>query len=96
MSMIPPKSTSTTQSERTYRTALDASLYLKLEQESLQRGITPYRMSQAITSSYLSGGLLILEELPESIQNAIRKHQKLKDLKDLKQLNDVNAEGGSN
>jgi hypothetical protein len=66
---------SSQQPDRVYRTSLEPSYYLRLEDESLRRGLRPYRLVKIIVSSYLDGRLVYLSQLPEQIQKAIQQWQ---------------------
>ena len=78
MTIIPPKVKPNKETkERTFRTALDANLYLQLERESLERGTTPYRLAQGIITGYLTNSLVYVPELPDPIKHAITKFKNI-------------------
>ncbi len=56
-SLLPPKLSENTEKPRMFRTALPACIYAKLEKESLERGVTPYKLAGLIIEGYLSGEL---------------------------------------
>ncbi|MDO9141751.1 MAG: hypothetical protein Q7U38_15640 [Methylobacter sp.] len=72
---LPPKQTDTkVYKDRIYRTALRSDLFLKLEKESQERGLTPYKLTQIITSMYIEGGLVVPDDLntdPESSDSEV-------------------------
>jgi len=43
---------------RLYKTQLPPELYMKLELEALKRGITPFKLTEAIVSAWISGFLI--------------------------------------
>lgn len=61
MNDLPPKGTAKPGDERQFRTALSPSNYLRLEEESLSRGLTPYRLTQIVLTMYLDGRLTITD-----------------------------------
>jgi len=60
--------------ERQFKTALKASDYLLLETESLERGMKPYSLAKSILTLYLAKKLVLLQDLPESVQIQIAEH----------------------
>lgn len=60
-SSLPAKSP-TNKVDRGYRTSLPALEFLKLEKESLERGITPFKLTAIIMKMYINGELVLVEE----------------------------------
>lgn len=60
--------------ERTYRTALSASNFMKLEKEATARGVKPFGLVKSIVTLYLHRQLISVRELPEEIQLSINQH----------------------
>ena len=63
------------QGQREFRTALDAPLYIQFDNEAMSRGLRPYTLAKILLTSYLSGGLVYVGELPPSIQAAIQRYR---------------------
>jgi len=75
--LLPPRSDHPEQSmkaERLYRTALSAKNYLRLETESIERGIKPFKLTQSVMTLYLNKQLIYVKELPEIIQAEIKQY----------------------
>ncbi|NOR71638.1 MAG: hypothetical protein GQ532_18450 [Methylomarinum sp.] len=75
--ILPPRTTDPEEnmkSERIYRTGLSSKNYLRLETESIERGIKPFKLTQSIMTLYLNKQLVYVNELPEPIKNAIEKY----------------------
>lgn len=62
MESLPPRSAENVGKERQYRTSLKPAEYLLLEQEALERGLTPYKLTQHVMSLYVNGQLTEKEE----------------------------------
>lgn len=65
--------------ERLYRTALSSKAYLDLELECAQRTtvdrkMTPFKLTQTVMTLYVQRKLVYLKDLPEPLQQAITKH----------------------
>jgi len=45
---------------RQYKTQLPPDLYMKLELEALKRGITPFKLTEALVTAWISGFLISL------------------------------------
>lgn len=75
-SILPPRVELKEQmkAERQYRTALSARNYLKLEVEATERGIKPYKLTQAIMTLYMNRKVVFIKDLPEFIQEAITQY----------------------
>ena len=79
--ILPPRTTDPEEnmkSERIYRTGLSSKNYLRLETESIERGIKPFKLTQSIMTLYLNKQLVYVNELPEPIKNAIEKFYSVK------------------
>lgn len=75
---LPPRSADALQhGERVYRTALPSHRFIELEQESLARGITPYVLVKILMIAYLDGRLVYVKELPDNLQEAIKRFQEV-------------------
>jgi hypothetical protein len=57
--------------ERIFRTALAPRDYLRLEIESMDRGLKPYGMTKIIMTLYLHKQLVNVRELPSELQQQI-------------------------
>jgi hypothetical protein len=64
--------------ERLYRTALNSKDYLRLEIESMDRGLKPFGLTKSVMTLYLHKQLVYLKELPIEIQEQINVHFKTK------------------
>lgn len=75
---LPPRNSENANKEtmRIYRTELSNKDYLKLELESMQRGLKPYGLTKAVMTLYLRKQLIYLNELPADIQRLIKEHFK--------------------
>lgn len=62
--------------ERLYRTALSSRDYLRLEVESMERGIKPFGLTKTIMTMYVNKKLIYVADLPESLQQQINEHFK--------------------
>lgn len=62
--------------ERVFRTGLSVRLYLLLEKESIQRSTKPYNLARSVLTLYLMRKLVLVHELPQSIQDQIAVHFK--------------------
>jgi len=79
--ILPPRTTQPEEnmkSERVYRTGLSSRNYLRLETESIERGIKPFKLTQSIMTLYLNKQLVYVNELPQQIQEAIKKYNSIK------------------
>jgi hypothetical protein len=64
--------------ERQYRTALAQRDYLRLEIESMDRGLKPYGLTKIVMTLYLHKQLVHVRELPQEIQIQIVEHYRNK------------------
>lgn len=62
--------------ERLFRTALASKDYLRLEIESMDRGLKPYSLTKSIMTLYLHKQLIYLKDLPVDLQAQINAHYK--------------------
>jgi len=62
--------------ERLYRTALSSRDYLRLEVESMERGLKPFGLTKTIMTLYLNKKLVYVNDLPVDIQSLITQHFK--------------------
>lgn len=89
---LPPRTSQQTSSvgrdnERIFRTALPSREYLRLEIESMERGLKPFGLTKAVMTLYLNKHLINVRELPGDLQAAIKEH--LKQVKKPPQNNDI-------
>ncbi len=69
-----PSSVETQDSDRLYRTALPSRDYLRLEVESMERGLKPFGLTKSIMTLYVNKQLIYLPDLPNEIQELINEH----------------------
>lgn len=60
-------------SPREFRTALPANLYLQLEEQSMRRGLKPFKFVGIVMSMFLRGDLVDISKLNENQQLQIRQ-----------------------
>jgi hypothetical protein len=77
--VIPPSGVSAVDNddrnnERQFRTALAPRDYLRLEIESMDRGLKPYGLTKIVMTLYLHKQLVHVRELPQEIQVQIVEH----------------------
>lgn len=72
--------------DRRFYTALSGSDYLKLEHQSMARGLKPYGFVKIILQLFLNGEMVALSELPEDVAQKIRAYIKTKQEKQRGQL----------
>jgi hypothetical protein len=68
---LPPRQPATVETrdaERLYRTALASRDYVRLEIESMERGLKPFGLTKSIMTLYLHKKLVLVSELPQTIQ----------------------------
>ena len=70
--IVPTEETKDT--ERLYRTALPSKDYLRLEIESMERGLKPFGLTKSIMTLYVNKQLIYLPDLPQEIQELINEH----------------------
>ena len=77
---LPPKTANPTENneDRRFYTALTGSNYLKLEQESMARGLKPYALSKLVLTLFLQGEMIALSDLPEDVATKIRGYMQSK------------------
>ncbi len=64
-SQLPPKIKPNKRlADRVYRTAIRPDLFLKLEVEAQERGVTPYMLTQIVMTMYLEGRMISIDDLP--------------------------------
>jgi hypothetical protein len=77
---LPPRQPVTAESkdggERLYRTSLSSRDYLRLEIESMERGLKPFSLNRAIMTMYINKKLIYVADLPEQLQQQINEHFK--------------------
>lgn len=77
---LPPRQPVTAESkdggERLYRTALSSRDYLRLEVESMERGLKPFGLTKAVMTLYISKKLIYVADLPAELQQQINEHFK--------------------
>lgn len=75
---LPPRQPVTAENkdggERLYRTALSSRDYLRLEVESMERGLKPFGLTKAIMTMYINKKLIYVADLPETLQQQINEH----------------------
>lgn len=68
----------TVDQERLYRTALASKDYIRLEMESMDRGLKPFSLTKSVMTLYLHKQLIYLKDLPVELQEQINTHYKKK------------------
>lgn len=75
---LPPRQPVTAESkdggDRLYRTALASRDYLKLEVESMERGLKPFGLTKAVMTLYINKKLIYVADLPAALQTQINEH----------------------
>lgn len=69
-----PASVENQDTERLYRTALNSRDYLRLEIESMERGLKPFGLTKMIMTLYINKQLIYLSDLPQEIQELINEY----------------------
>ncbi len=69
-----PASVENQDTERLYRTALNSRDYLRLEIESMERGLKPFGLTKMIMTLYINKQLIYLGDLPQEIQELINEY----------------------
>lgn len=72
---LPPVSEKNQAKERIYRTGLEASDYLRLENEAISRSLRPFTLVKIVMTAYLNGDVVYVNQLPEDLQQQIKQYQ---------------------
>jgi hypothetical protein len=62
--------------ERLYRAGLSSRDYLRLEVESMERGLRPFGLTKAVMTLYINKQLIYVNDLPSELQEQIKQHFK--------------------
>lgn len=73
---LPGRGSTSDSGERLYRTALAPKDYLRLEIESMDRGLKPFGLTKSVMTLYLHKQLIYLKDLPPNIQTLISEYYK--------------------
>ncbi|MEI6709233.1 MAG: hypothetical protein WCK96_19085 [Methylococcales bacterium] len=71
-----PVTADTKDIERIYRTGLNTRDYLRLEVESMERGLKPFGLTKSVMTLYLQKKLVYVFDLPKELQVLIAEHYK--------------------
>ena len=76
--LLPPRATRSEvkDAERLYRTALSSRDYVRLEIESMERGLKPFGLTKSIMTLYLNKQLIFAKDLPIELQAQLEAHFK--------------------